>query len=197
MLISFVIVLVLTRVFLFSDFVIWAWRKAEGHSGGRVAGTKTLLRRTSAQLEPDDQTPMSDKHRAQLAEDSRTFEIMLVGGSIGIAAWGGLFAASAEPPADRLSGLTLYLLFAGTACLLAGPLIWRARGVYLTALGRRSATELGFSLIVFSLASIVIDLRVPVAMGAALAVAGIIVVRDGWDGYLWSSGVHRHMNGSP
>ncbi|GAF48116.1 hypothetical protein [Rhodococcus wratislaviensis] len=194
------IVMVFFRLCLFVDFIYRTWDKGKAFPSANPTGMIELLRRPTARFVSTATIPTTSleaKHKALLDEDWRTFDVMLVGGAIGIAAWGQLFAASGSSPGDRLSGLTLHMLLAGTACLLAGPLIWRARGLYLTALGRKASQEVGFSLIVLSLASVVIDLRVPFAMEAGLVVACAIVVREMADNYIYRRDIQRRLNYDP
>jgi hypothetical protein len=122
---------------------------------------------------------VSALHESFLEGEARTFESMLICGSIGFAGWSLLFVSSDLPVAKQVSGLTMGFLFTGSAWLLAGPLIWRTSGAYSTSLGRDSALRIGFSLIVISLASIVIDLRIPVAMAIGVVVVYLIVLREG------------------
>lgn len=117
-------------------------------------------------------------HALFVQESARQFELMLVCGSIGLAAWSQLFVSWESPPASRLSGLTLGLLFAGSACLLAAPLIWRRVGTNLTAVGRDAALRVGFSLIVVSLAAVVIDLHIRFGAGIGVLVAYGIAARE-------------------
>ncbi|WP_454232270.1 hypothetical protein [Mycolicibacterium fortuitum] len=117
-------------------------------------------------------------HALFVQESARQFELMLVCGSIGLAAWSQLFVSSENLPANRLSGLTLGLLFAGSACLLAAPLIWRRVGTNLTAVGRDAVLRVGFSLIVVSLAAAVIDLHIRFGAEIGVLVAYGIAARE-------------------
>lgn len=133
---------------------------------------------------------VSALHESFLEGEARTFESMLICGSIGFAGWSLLFVSSDLPVVKQLSGLTMGFLFTGSAWLLAGPLIWRTSGAYSTSLGRDSALRIGFSLIVISLASIVIDLRIPIAMAIAVIVVYLIVMREGSQAVA-TIGLHR------
>ncbi|MEE6168593.1 MULTISPECIES: hypothetical protein [unclassified Mycolicibacterium] len=157
--------------------------------GRRLGEFWRLLGMTGQQLmviaQPSEPPPAADGHGASALHESflegeaRTFESMLICGSIGFAGWSLLFVSSDLPVVKQLSGLTMGFLFTGSAWLLAGPLIWRTSGAYSTSLGRDSALRIGFSLIVISLASIVIDLRIPIAMAIAVIVVYLIVMREG------------------
>lgn len=133
---------------------------------------------------------VSALHESFLEGEARTFESMLICGSIGFAGWSLLFVSSDLPVVKQLSGLTMGFLFTGSAWLLAGPLIWRTSGAYSTSLGRDSALRIGFSLIVISLASIVIDLRIPIAMAIAVIIVYLIVMREGSQAVA-TIGLHR------
>jgi hypothetical protein len=117
-------------------------------------------------------------HESFLEGEARTFESMRVCGSIGFAGWSLLFVSSELPVVKQLSGLTMGFLFVGSAWLLAAPLLWRRKGRYSTTLGRDSALRIGFSFIVISLSSMVIDLRIPVAMVIGVIVVYLIVLRE-------------------
>lgn len=143
----------------------------------RIGTTSVVIKDAAAGSTRSDDERVAD-HALYVQESDRQFELMLVCGSIGLAAWSQLFVSSENTPANRLSGLTLGLLFAGSACLLAAPLIWRRKGAYLTAVGRSAALRLGFSLIVVSLAAAVIDLHIHFFAGIAALVAYGIVARE-------------------
>ena len=115
---------------------------------------------------------------------------MLVGGSIGLAAWSQLFVSSGSSPASRLSGLTLGLLFAGSFALICGALLWRSEGLHLTMMGRTATLHVGFGVIALSLASAVLDLDLPVAGFATVCVAVLIGLRDVAEVRSWIQHVH-------
>lgn len=85
--------------------------------------------------------------------------------------------SSHQVPVNRLSGVTLGLLFTGSAVLLTGPLVWRGSGLYVTNLGRGLTLEVGFSFIGFALASTVVDLRPGVLGTVVTAVSAFIAAR--------------------
>lgn len=118
-------------------------------------------------------------------------DTLLVGGSVGLAAWSQLFVSSGTEPASRLSGLTLGLLLSGAACLIIGPLLWRSEGLHLTLMGRTTAMHVGFGLIAFSLASAVLDLGLPLLAGVvSIVVVVLIGLRDGAEVITWVARIH-------
>jgi hypothetical protein len=142
------------------------------------AGTPAAGAPAPAAADPAASEAAASLHKSFLEGEARAFEAMLICGSIGLAAWSQLFVSWDHGPASRLSGLTLGLLFTGSAWLLAAPLIWRRTGSHLTSLGRNSALRLGFSIIVISLSSMILDLRIPFAMGIGIVIVCVIVVRE-------------------
>jgi hypothetical protein len=103
---------------------------------------------------------------------------ILVGGAIALAAWTQVFVSSESPPADRLSGATLALLFGGAMILLSSPLLFRREGLHLTFIGRESATFLGYGAIVLSMCGAILDLVSGYWMAVAVVLAAVIAVRD-------------------
>lgn len=186
---------------VYFDYIIrLALRAMRQTRGQRLGEFWRLLGMTGQQLMGMAQTPkpstaidghgVSALHESFLEGEARTFESMLICGSIGFAGWSLLFVSSDLPVVKQLSGLTLGFLFTGSAWLLAGPLIWRTSGAYSTTLGRDSALRIGFSLIVISLASIVIDLQIPIAMAIGVVVVYLIVTREGSQAVA-TIGLHR------
>lgn len=146
----------------------------------RIKEGAHLTKRSGAQVLKQSPDPPKDDHRAFLKEEVKLADTSLVVGAIGLAAWGQLFVASNDPPTNQLSGLTLGLLFTGSAVLLTSPLLWRFSGLYITDLGRDAALEVGYSFIGFALASIVVDLRIwalgQISAAVSLAVAALATI---------------------
>lgn len=184
-LIAVLVVIVGARVIWIGDYLRRCWNATAG-SQGRVRRARSGVLRTSNQLQGG--TP--DRHQKLLELESRRLDTMLVGGSIGLAAWSQLFVSSGSPPASELSGLTLGLLFAGSFALICGALLWRSEGLHLTLMGRTATLHVGFGVIALSLASAVLDLDLPVAGFAAVCVAVLIGLRDVAEVRSWIRQVH-------
>jgi hypothetical protein len=181
-----IVLLLGNRLVWFGDFFRRCWKATAGH-GHRVRLTRTKATQTTNQL----QQGVAEQHQRLLELEARRLDTMLVGGSIGLAAWSQLFVSSnPSSPASRLSGLTLGLLFAGAACLIAGPLLWRGEGLHLTLMGRSAALHVGFGLIALSLSSAVLDLHLPVAAAVGIAVVLLIGVRDMAEVGVWVRRIH-------
>jgi hypothetical protein len=184
--VSLVALALLVRVVWFVDFFRRCW-KASGGCSTRWRQTWERSLRTSNEL----QGGAPERHNVLLQQESRRLETMLVGGSVALAAWTQLFVSSGDDPASRLSELSLGLLFAGAFCLISGPLFWRAEGLHLTLMGRTAMLHLGFNLIVLSLTSTVLDLRIAAAIAVpVLSVALLIGLREVTDVLVWVRKIH-------
>lgn len=168
-LLGVLVVVVVGRIVWFGDYLRRCWRGA-GEGQQRVRRAWRTARRTSNRL----QRGKPERHLRMLELEAHRLDIVLVGGSIALAAWTQLFVANS----DRLSDRTLNLLLAGAACLIGGPLVWRSEGAHLTMMGRLSSLETGFTLIAATLASVAVDLDNEVAMIVALVAILVVGMRD-------------------
>ncbi|TDW14322.1 hypothetical protein [Kribbella kalugense] len=180
-LVALVVVVLAGRILWFGDYLRRCLHGA-GHGNGRVLRAWTIARRTSNRFQGGD----TKRHLRLLELEARRLDIVLVGGSIALAAWTQLFVANSA----HLSGRTLNLLLAGAACLIGGPLVWRSVGGHLTMMGRISALETGYTLIAVTLASIAIDLENRTAMTIALIAMLVIGMRDLSAIYGWVVSTH-------
>jgi hypothetical protein len=98
-------------------------------------------------------------------------DALLLIGSVALAAWTQLFSASGQEPGSLLAPITRHLLLISAAVLIIGPVLFRSAGGQLTFLGRESMMAVGFTALVFSLASAAADV-----FGTAGAVVTIVVV---------------------
>lgn len=119
-----------------------------------------------------------DVRRFVLEDEHRRVETVLVGGSIALAAWTQLFVSSQNPPTNRLSAITLSLLFVGASVLLIVPILFRSTGRLATTLYRQLATYVGFGAVLLSLCGITVDLLDGWYEYAALTVAALLIGRD-------------------
>jgi catechol 2,3-dioxygenase-like lactoylglutathione lyase family enzyme len=158
-------------------FILRCFRGAAGEPH-RLNAAQERLRRTGAQLFSGKESPDQEKHRSFVESERARLNVTLVVGSIGLAAWSQLFVSSKGDPGDDLHGLTLGLLLGGSASLLAAPLLWRAEGLYLTTLGREAALDFGYACLGFALASVVVDLDVPVLAPLAVVLTALIAGRQ-------------------
>lgn len=168
-LLAVVVVAVAGRIGWFGDYLRRCWQGTRTKQQ-RVRRAWRTARRTSNQL----QRGKPERHFRLLDLEAHRLDIVLVGGSIALAAWTQLFVANS----DQLSDRTLNLLLAGAACLIAGPLVWRSEGTHLTMMGRLSSLETGFTLIAATLASVTVDLDNELAMTIALVAMLVIGLRD-------------------
>lgn len=180
-----VVVVVLGRIVWFGDYFRRCWK---GTSGGTQRRHRTwqTARRSSNRL----QEGKPERHHRLLDREAHRLDIILVGGSIALAAWTQLFVADSQ----RLSDRTLNLLLAGAACLIAGPLVWRSEGGHLTMMGRLSSLEVGFTLIAATLASVAVDLDNDVAMTVALVAMVVVGVRDLFALRGWVRDTHKLLD---
>jgi hypothetical protein len=146
--------------------------------------TVELTQRSGAQVVNETLKPSGKEHQEFLESETKLTDATLVVGAIGLAAWSQLFVSSDQAPANRLSGVTLGLLFAGSAVLLTGLLVWRGTGLYLTNLGRQLTLEVGFSFIGFALASTVADLQLWVLGIVVATVSALIAARSVADAFM-------------
>jgi hypothetical protein len=184
-LIAVLVLMAAARTIWIGDYLRRCWTATAG-SPRRARQAWSGILRTTNQLQEG--TP--ERHQKLLDLESRRLDTMLVGGSIGLAAWSQLFVSSGSAPASRLSGLTVGLLFAGSFALVCGPLLWRSEGLHLTMMGRTATLHVGFGVIALSLASAVLDLDLPVAGFAAVCVAVLIGLRDVAEVRTWIQHVH-------
>jgi len=101
-------------------------------------------------------------HRAQRQE-------ALVLGSLGLAAWAAIGAASAGV-AKELNNSSLNLLFVGVVLAIAGPVLFSRAGTRTTHMGLQSLVVVGYDAIVLWLAY-----AITVIFGPAFHVVGIFV----------------------
>ena len=183
------------RVGVLVTFVVCCGRAASG-SGSLIHWirvTSDLTRRSGAQVINETLEPSGSDHREFLEGETKLTDATLVVGVIGLAAWSQLFVSSDQTPASQLSAMTLGLLFAGSAVLLTGTLVWRGIGLYVTNLGRQLTLEVGFSFIGFGLASIVADLRGWV-LGTVVAAASALIATRSLVDYGMTASILRKLN---
>lgn len=180
------------RALWIGDYLRRCWTATAG-SPHRLRRAWPIVLRTSNQL----QSGTSERHQKLLELEQRRVDTLLVGGSIGLAAWSQLFVSAESAPASRLSGLTLGLLFAGSFGLICGSLLWRSEGLHLTLMGRTATLHVGYGVIALSLASAVLDLRLPVAAFATVAVVVLIGLRDAAEVFTWIREVHPQLQFLP
>jgi hypothetical protein len=187
-LVAVLVIIVSARAVWIGDYLRRCWTATAG-SPKRAQRAWPIILRTSNQL----QAGAPERHQKLLKLEGRRLDTMLVGGSIGLAAWSQLFVSSRTPPASQLSGLTVGLLFAGSFGLICGSLLWRSEGLHLTMMGRTATLHVGFGVIALSLASAVVDLDLTVAAFAALCVAVLIGLRDVAEVRTWIRDLHPQL----
>ncbi|MCX4808776.1 hypothetical protein OG594_45755 [Streptomyces sp. NBC_01214] len=155
---------------------------------GRGSIREALLA-TSANIEvqrqPDDDIDDElDAYIEKVANDfrflaQRQTDVSLVGGSVSFAAWTALFIAVSDAGIESgISDRTLALLLSGAMLLLAGPICLRREDFHWNYILRESMLYVGFTVVLFSLCSIAIDLGGIGASIGALIVAFAVVVAD-------------------
>jgi hypothetical protein len=120
----------------------------------------------------------AQRHVRTLEGARRQEETVLILGSLALAAWTQLYAAAGtDSLAAGLSDTTRALLFTGVIMLIAGSVLFRAEGLHFTLMGRELVRAVGYSAVVFSLAS-----AIPQVFGApawvGVALAFLIAARD-------------------
>lgn len=188
LLMALLVLMVGARIVWFGDFLRRCWKATAGQNRRpQLAWEKA--RQSTNQL----QQGTTERHQKLLEQETHRLDVMLVGGSISLAAWSQLFVSSKASPASQLSGLTLGLLFAGASSLIAGPLLWRSEGLHLTLMGRSAVLHIGFGLIALSLASTILDLHLRVAGVVGIVVVSLIALRELADVAVWLRKIHPNL----
>jgi hypothetical protein len=188
LLMALLVLMVGAQIVWFGDFFRRCWKATAGENRRpQLAWEK--VRQSTNQL----QQGTAERHHKLLEQETRRLDVMLVGGSISLAAWSQLFVSSNASPASQLSGLTLGLLFAGASSLIAGPLLWRSEGLHLTLMGRSAVLHIGFGLIALSLASTILDLHLRAAGAVGIVVVSLIALREVADIAVWLRKIHPNL----
>jgi hypothetical protein len=187
-LMALLVLMVGARIIWFGDFFRRCWKATAGQNCRRQRAWEKVRQSTNTL-----QQGTAERHLKLLERETHRLDVMLVGGSISLAAWSQLFVSSKTSPASQLSGLTLGLLFAGASSLIAGPLLWRSEGLHLTLMGRTAVLHIGFGLIALSLASTILDLRLRIVGVVGIAVVLLIALREVADVAVWLWKVHPDL----
>lgn len=113
---------------------------------------------------------------------------LLVVGSISLATWMVLVTADPAPLSKDVSSFSRNLLLFGSITLIAARALFRSAGKEITFIGLESATMIGYTAFILSLASIISDLFSLTGAWIALLIAAGIAVREVMESHqLWST----------
>lgn len=203
--------ILVTRIAWCGNYLVLSTRnptdpKLHGWSAVRAAFRQTTstvtLRKARAKTSTDQR---AQRHARTLEGARRQEETVLILGSLALAAWTQLYAAAGtDSMAARLSDTTRALLFSGVVLLIAGSVLFRSEGLHFTLMGRELVRAVGYSAVVFSLASAIPQVfGAPAWVGIALAL--LIAFRD-WaevakliaaDWVLWAKPRQQQASPSP
>jgi len=183
-----VIALVAGRVIVFVDFLVRCAILTKEAGLRHPRDWKDCVTATMAMLFGGGDSA----HEDYLSHEDRGVESMLVVGSIALAGWSQLYVAAGSQPANELAGVTVGLLFAGSAALLIAPVLSGPRAVYLSRLGRRSGFLVGYGMVALSLASAIHLAAPPALQWLGFGVVGLLIVKQ-WPEARADIALHRLM----
>jgi hypothetical protein len=148
--------------------------------GGRLAAVRRASRALTTQVYRVGGTPEQQAARRTrfFAAATGQVDTLLLIGSVALAAWTQLFAASGQVPGSLLAPITRDLLLISAGVLIAGPVLFRSAGGQLTFLGRESMMAIGFAALLFSLASATADVFGPAGAVVVVVVVAAVIGRD-------------------